>query len=154
MKDMAQATTLQVSSFSFNNNEPIPKQYTCDGEDINPPLRIDNIPEKAGSLVIMMEDPDAPDGTFTHWMVWDAPPHPNIEENSKPDGTVGRNDFGKNSYKGPCPPSGEEHRYFYKVYTLDSKVNLNPGSTREALMVLVDEKTIGYGELMGIYRKD
>ncbi|PRY11364.1 PBP family phospholipid-binding protein [Pontibacter ummariensis] len=151
---MAQTTTLEVLSFAFVKNAPIPKPYTCDGDNINPPLRIDNIPEQGESMVIILEDPDAPNGTFTHWMVWDLAPHPNIEENTKPDGVTGPNDFGKNNYMGPCPPAGEKHRYFFKVYVLDSKVNLAPNSTKEALEVLLQEKTIGYGELMGTYQKD
>ena len=150
---MAQTTTLHVSSFAFNKNGPIPKQHTCQGEDINPPLRIDDIPEAAQVLAIILDDPDAPGGTFTHWMVWDMPPRPNIEEGSEPEGTTGRNDFGEHNYRGPCPPSGEEHRYFFRVYALDSRVDLDPGSTKEALVNLLNEKTIGYGELMGTYKK-
>ncbi|CAM3844846.1 YbhB/YbcL family Raf kinase inhibitor-like protein [Pontibacter korlensis] len=150
---MAQTQTLQVSSFAFDKNAPIPPNYTCDGDNINPPLRIGDIPENAESLVIILEDPDAPKGTFTHWMVWGMPPRPNIEENSEPDGVTGPNGFGENKYMGPCPPSGEEHRYFFKVHALDSKANLDPGSTREALEAFLGEKTIAYGELMGTYKK-
>lgn len=150
---MKKPETLSVSSFAFVNNAPIPKLYTCDGENINPPLRIDNIPEKAACLALILEDPDAPNGTFTHWMLWDMPPRPNIEENSVPDGVVGPNDFGKHHYMGPCPPSGEEHRYFFKVYALDTKVGLHPASTKQALKVLLEDKTIGYGELMGTYKR-
>lgn len=150
---MAQTTTLQVSSFAFKYNAPIPRQYTCQGENINPPIRIDNIPENAEYIAIILDDPDAPNGTFTHWMVWDMPPRPNIDENSEPEGVTGRNDFGEHNYMGPCPPSGEEHRYFFKVYALDSKVNLDPESTKEALENLLNEKNIAYGELIGTYKK-
>lgn len=150
---MAQTATMKVTSFAFERNAPIPALYTCDDKNINPPLRIDDIPERTECFAILLEDPDAPNGTFTHWMVWDMPPRANIEEDSTPDGVTGRNDFGEHNYMGPCPPSGEDHKYFFKVYALDSKVNLDPDSTKEALHVLLDEKTIGYGELMGTYKK-
>ncbi|MDX5480899.1 MAG: YbhB/YbcL family Raf kinase inhibitor-like protein [Hymenobacteraceae bacterium] len=149
---MKQAT-LQVTSFAFDQNAPIPVTYTCDGDNINPPLRIENIPDTTACMALIMEDPDAPGGTFTHWMVWDMPPRANIEENSKPDGVTGTNDFDKHGYQGPCPPSGEEHRYFFKVYALDSELNLDENSTKEAVEVLLKDKTIGYGELMGTYRR-
>ncbi|GAB3529976.1 hypothetical protein GCM10027443_09960 [Pontibacter brevis] len=151
---MAQTTTLEVSTFAFEKNGPIPAVYTCDGDNINPQLRIDGIPESTETMAIILEDPDAPDGTFTHWVVWDMPPRANIYENATPDGVTGANDFGEHNYMGPCPPSGETHRYFFKVYALDSKVNLDPDSTRQPLEVLLAEKTIAYGELMGTYKKD
>lgn len=149
---MKQAT-LQVTSPAFEKNAPIPITYTCDGENMNPPLRIDNIPEDAAYLALIMDDPDAPGGTFTHWMIWDMPPKPGIEENSKPGGLTGQNDFGKQNYMGPCPPSGEEHRYFIKVYALQAKADLDPGSTKEAVEALLNDKAIAYGELIGTYRR-
>jgi Raf kinase inhibitor-like YbhB/YbcL family protein len=146
---------LNASSISFEHNTSIPKQFTCEGENINPHIRIDEIPETAESLAIIVEDPDAPDGTFTHWMAWNIPPRAKIMENSFPEeGAQGRNDFGKLNYMGPCPPEGEEHRYFFKVYALDSKVDLDPAQAeKKALEIMIEEKKIGYGELIGLYKK-
>lgn len=145
---------LTISSIAFEPNASIPKKYTCEGENINPPLRVDGIPENTKCLAIIVDDPDAPDGTFTHWMAWNVPAGPNIEENKSPGGAQGHNDFGKQHYMGPCPPSGEEHRYFFKVYALDSLVDLEPASAeKEALEILIEEKRIGYGELIGRYKK-
>lgn len=145
---------LKISSIAFENNAAIPKKYTCEGENNNPPLRIDEIPESAKCIAIIVDDPDAPNGTFTHWMAWNVPPQRNIEENKFPGGQQGRNDFGKQNYQGPCPPEGEEHRYFFKVYALDSMIDLDPeNAQKEALEILIEEKRIGYGELIGLYKK-
>lgn len=145
---------LKITSIAFEQNAPIPAKYTCEGENTNPPLRVDGIPESAACLALIVDDPDAPNGTFTHWMAWNIPAGPNIEENKEPGGSQGRNDFGKLQYSGPCPPSGEEHRYFFKVYALDSLIDLDPSKAeKEALEVLIEEKKIGYGELVGIYKK-
>lgn len=146
---------LNISSPAIDPTGPVPKKYTCDGENISPPLRVDDIPEAAKSLTIIVEDPDAPNGTFTHWMVWNLPPRNNIAENELPaESAVGVNDFGKYSYGGPCPPKGEEHRYIFKVYALDSKVDLEPkGATRGGLEILLKEKTIAYGELLALYKR-
>lgn len=145
---------LKISSPAFGQNAPIPTKYTCEGENFNPPLRIDEIPENAEYLAIIVDDPDAPDGTFTHWMAWTIPPRPNIQENDFPGGAQGRNDFGTQNYMGPCPPAGEEHRYFFRVYALDSKVDLDPAEAdKEALEVLLEEKRIAYGELVGLFKR-
>lgn len=145
---------LIISSTAFDHNATIPARYTCDGENINPLLRIDEIPETAESLVIIVDDPDAPNGTFTHWMAWNLPPRPNIYAGTPPEGAEGRNDFGEYNYMGPCPPEGEEHRYFFKVFALDSMVDLDPKEAkREALEAIMERKIIGYGELIGLYKR-
>ena len=149
---MKQAT-LEITSTAFSNNAPIPGTYTCDGENINPPLSIKGIPDNASHLAIILDDPDAPSGTFTHWMVWDMPPSTSIEENSQPEGTVGQNDFGKHNYMGPCPPGGKEHRYFFKVYALDSELGLSTDTSKQTLESTLHSKAIAYGELVGIYRR-
>lgn len=142
---------LTVSSPVFENNGRIPAKYTCDGDDVNPPLRIDGIPEEAVSLVLIVDDPDAPIGTWVHWVVWDIPPSERIEENSAP-GTEGLNDFRRHSYGGPCPPSGT-HRYFFKVYALDSKLNLRPDSRKGDVERAMETHTIAKGEIVGLYRR-
>src|SRR2546430_2593925 len=104
-------TALAVKSIAFSQGGHIPPKYSCEGEDVNPPLEISGIPEKAKALALIMEDHDAPSGIFDHWLVWNIPPNEPIDENSIP-GISGRNSFGKDGYGGPCPPSGS-HRYFF-----------------------------------------
>lgn len=143
--------TLIVTSESFKDHSYIPATYTCDGENINPPLRLQHIPREAKSLVLIIDDPDALSGTWTHWMVWNIPPSGKIKENSIP-GIEGMNDFGKQHYGGPCPPSGT-HRYFFKVYALDDLLELKPTATRTELEKAMNPHIIGFGELTGLYKR-
>ena len=112
---------LVISSPAFENDGDIPSKYTCDGEEINPPLKIANIPGEAKTLALIVEDPDASKGVFDHWLVWNIEPTGNIAEDSVP-GTVGINSFGNTGYGGPCPPSGS-HRYYFRLFALDSNLN-------------------------------
>jgi len=116
---------MKIISSAFENNAKIPAKYTCDGENINPPLSFLDISANAKSLVLIMDDPDAPSGTWVHWMVFNIDPKiDEVSENSLPKGGIeGMTSFGKNSYGGPCPPSGV-HRYFFKLYALDAILNL------------------------------
>ena len=142
----------------FGNNEKIPKKYTCDGEDISPPLEISNVSEGAKSIAIIVDDPDAPFGTFTHWVIWNIPPTSKIPE-AIPKGKEisdpftarqGKNDFGNYGYGGPCPPPGKPHRYFFKVYVLDVMLELKDGS-KDELLKAMEGHVIQYGELVGLY---
>lgn len=142
-------TKLELKSPDFEAGENIPVQYTCDGENINPALELHNIPPETVSLAILMEDPDAPTGTWTHWLAWDIPNTTKIEENAVV-GTQGINDFGTTTYQGPCPPIGT-HRYFFRVYALDIKLELPIGSSREEMQKALEYHVIGSGELMGTY---
>ena len=142
---------LTISSPAFQNEGEIPSRYTCDGENINPPLYIENIPPSANSLVIIVEDPDAPKGNFTHWLVWNIEPAKTIGEDSVP-GTVGLNNFGNNSYGGPCPPSGA-HRYYFRVYALDTRLTIPPNSDKKALEQAIKTHVIAEGVLMGRYAR-
>jgi len=142
---------LTIAAPAFENNGFIPSKYTCDGDDINPALNIDDIPPETKSLVLIADDPDAPMGTFDHWVVWNIPPTNKIEEDSVP-GTEGLNDFGKHSYGGPCPPSGT-HRYFFKVYALDAKLNLNPNSRKKDVEKTMQGHILAQGEIIGIYKR-
>ena len=145
---------LQIVSPAFRHNELIPKKYTCDGADINPPLLIENIPSGAKSLALIVDDPDAPVGTWVHWVVWNISPGTReIKEDSVPKGAQqGVNDFRKKDYGGPCPPSGT-HRYFFKLYALDKVLNLGSnakkGDLEGAMKGYILEKT----ELVGLYRR-
>jgi len=142
---------LTITSSVFENKEFIPSKYTCDGEDVNPPLTIERIPEKTKSLVLIVDDPDAPSGIWDHWIVWDIPPTNKIKEDSVP-GVEGTNDFNKRSYGGPCPPSGT-HRYFFKVYALDAKLNLDQGSRRAEIQEAMEGHILAKGELVGLYER-
>jgi len=142
---------LTIISPAFESNKPIPSKYTCDGDDVNPTLNIEGIPEETKSLVLIVDDPDAPMGTWDHWIVWNIPPTNKIEENSVP-GTEGLNDFRKHSYGGPCPPSGT-HRYFFKVYALDTKLDLHPNSRKKDVEKAMKEHILAKGELVGLYSR-
>lgn len=142
---------LHIESKAFSANGNIPRIYTCEGEDINPPLDIKEIPEEAHSLVVIVEDPDAPGGIFLHWLVWNIPVTHHIGENEAP-GDQGQNDFGRNSYGGPCPPAGK-HRYVFKVYALDDLLDLPEGSLRKEVEEAMRDHIVAYGELVGVYRK-
>jgi Raf kinase inhibitor-like YbhB/YbcL family protein len=138
---------IKVFSSAFESNGTIPRKYTCNGQNINPPLEFEGIPEEADSLVLIMDDPDAPMKTFTHWIVWNIEPIAKIEEDSI-QGVEGITDFRKIGYGGPCPPSGT-HRYFFRVYALDRQLELKAGANRKELESEMIGHIIAEGELMG-----
>jgi Raf kinase inhibitor-like YbhB/YbcL family protein len=144
-------TKLNISSPSFKQEGLIPRTYTCEGSNVNPPLVIESIPEETLSLALIMDDPDAPGGTFDHWVVWNIPPVKSIPENSNP-GLEGMNSMGELGYTGPCPPSGT-HRYFFKVYAADVLLDTQKGATKEKVEFALQDHTIAYGELIGLYKK-
>lgn len=142
---------MKISSPNFQNNERIPEKYTCDGEDINPTIHIEDIPEGTKSLVLIVDDPDAPIGTWVHWVVFNIPPTNLIEEDSVP-GTEAMNNFERTSYGGPCPPSGV-HRYFFKVYALDTELSLTEDATKDNVEDAMTDHILGKGELIGVYSR-
>jgi Raf kinase inhibitor-like YbhB/YbcL family protein len=142
---------LTVSSSAFKDNEFIPIDYTCDGKNISPPLEIGHIPEKAKCLALIVDDPDAPGSTWVHWVVWNIPVTHHIRENEI-HGTEGINDFKKHHYGGPCPPSGT-HRYFFKVYALDSLLDLPDSAGKQQLEKAMSGSIIAFGELIGLYKR-
>ncbi|MEM3004772.1 MAG: YbhB/YbcL family Raf kinase inhibitor-like protein [Candidatus Bathyarchaeia archaeon] len=144
-------TPLKITSSAFKSNGPIPKKYTCDGIDVNPPLSIEGLPKQTVSLVLIVDDPDAPRGTWVHWVVWNIPPLRVIQEDSVP-GTEGVNDFQRHSYGGPCPPSGT-HRYFFKVYALDTKLQLDQNAGKKDVEKAMEGHILAMGELVGLYRR-
>ena len=123
---------MNLSSPAFEHHQPIPAKYTCDGENINPLLQFSDIPDSTKSLVLIMDDPDAPAGLWVHWTIWNIDPGTaEIAENSVPPGSIeGVTSFGKPGYGGPCPPSGT-HRYFFKFFALDTKLDI-PGTSEKA----------------------
>ncbi len=151
---------LEVGSV-FHDGSYIPRKFTCDGEDINPPLYLAHIPGDAKSIVIIVDDPDAPIGTFTHWIAWNIPPIEEIPEGIPKRGTVdepikmiqGRNDFGRIGYGGPCPPRGKAHHYHFRVYALDTTLSLPPGAGRKDLERAMKGHVIEWGELVGLYER-
>lgn len=142
---------LQISSPAFEVNQSIPSNYTCEGKDINPPLEISGIPEKARSLALIVDDPDAPVKTWVHWLVWNIPITHHIKENSVP-GEQGMNDFKRTAWGGPCPPTGT-HRYFFKVYALDTLLKLSSRTTKKELEQAMGEHILAFGELVGVYKR-
>lgn len=143
---------LIVRSQSFGQNQKIPRKYTCDGDDVNPPLEIEQLPSGAKSMVLIIDDPDAPSGTWDHWVVWNIPPTDKIEENAVP-GIEGTNSFGKHSYGGPCPPSGT-HRYYFRVYALDSELKLGSNSKKKDVEKAMQNHILAKGELIGLYSRE
>lgn len=149
---------MKIQSFAFKHNQSIPKKFTCDGENINPPLTFSDVPNNAKSLALIMEDPDVPknirpDGMWDHWLVWNMPPDiRSIDENSTPPGVVGKNTGGKFSYQGPCPPD-REHRYFFKLYAIDSTLSLNQSATKQELERAMEGHIIARAQLIGLYNR-
>jgi len=145
---------MKITSSAFLDNDKIPPKYTCDSENVNPPLTLSAVPKEAQSLVLIMDDPDAPGGTFTHWVVFNIPPSTmQILENSVPENSIqGATDFGKVGYGGPCPPSGT-HRYFFKLYALDSVLELSEGASKEEIEDAMEDHIIDSCQIIGLYSR-
>lgn len=144
---------VKVTSSVFQEGANIPSKFSCDGANSSPPLQISDVPSEAKSLVLIVDDPDAPSGLFTHWIVWNISPQTStIAEGSVPKGVQGISDFGKSGYGGPCPPSGT-HRYYFKIFALDRELDLPFGARRGQLDAAIKGHVIAQGELMGRYSK-
>ncbi len=168
--DPAVAQTIRLSSTAFTEGGTIPREFTCDGAGGSPPLQWSSPPQTARSLVLILDDPDAPMGTWSHWVLYDldtgvttleagvaAEPVVTIEsktsdEQPKPTASQGKNDFGKIGYGGPCPPSGA-HRYVFRLYALDQRTALAPGANRAAVFKAIEGHIVAAGELMGKYSR-
>jgi Raf kinase inhibitor-like YbhB/YbcL family protein len=144
---------MKITSSAFQEGANIPSQFTCDGAGTSPPLQIADIPSEAKSLALIVDDPDAPSGLFTHWMVWNIPPQTSaVGEGNTPKGVQGTNDFGKSGYGGPCPPSGT-HRYYFKIFALDRELDLPFGAKRGQVDAAMKGHVVAQGELMGRYSR-
>lgn len=145
---------MKIVSSAFEYNQNIPNKYTCDGENINPPLQFLDIPENAKSLVLIVDDPDAPMGTWVHWVIFNIDPKTSkIEENSKPEtGIEGVTDFSRTGWGGPCPPAGS-HRYFFKLYALDKMLNLTSSVGKREVEEAINNHTLQESELVGLYSR-
>jgi Raf kinase inhibitor-like YbhB/YbcL family protein len=151
--------TIKITSTAFTEGSMIPKRYTCDAEDVSPDLAWTGVPEGAQSLAFICDDPDAPMGTWVHWVLFNLPPdiselHAEIppEKILKNNARHGKNDFGKSGYGGPCPPSGT-HRYFFKLYALDTIIDLESGITKAQLLEAMEGHILDEGQLMGRYKR-
>lgn len=151
---------ISVTSPVFRNSESIPVKYTCDGDDVSPPLIIENVPEEAVELALIMFDPDAPVGIFYHWLLYDIPkdihelPENVPKEEETEFGVQGRNDFGRIGYGGPCPPRGHgRHRYYFLVVALKEEIGLAPAVPASIVLENIKGKIAGYGVLMGTYSR-
>jgi Raf kinase inhibitor-like YbhB/YbcL family protein len=143
---------MELSSPEFQDSRMIPAKFTCEGQDINPALVVKDIPPQAASLALIVDDPDAPMGTWVHWVVFDIPLLAEIEENCIP-GKQGVNTAGNKNYHGPCPPSGT-HRYFFKLYALDKLLNLKEGISKGQLEKAMQGHILAQAQLVGLYKKN
>ena len=154
-----QKSDMKLTSTAFKEGEAIPRGYTCDGANVSPPLEWTGVPKTAKTIAIIADDPDAPAGTWVHWVLYNLPADGlGLIENTpqtetlKGGGAQGKNDFGKIGYGGPCPPSGT-HRYFFKFYALDSELTLKPGATRAEVEQAMEGHIVGQAQLMGTYSR-
>jgi Raf kinase inhibitor-like YbhB/YbcL family protein len=158
--DVENMQQIQISSSAFAEGQPIPSKYTCDGENLSPPLDWSTIPPGAASLVLIADDPDSPGGTWVHWVVYNIASTLNslpeglvIYSGSQGTGLAGNNDFRKVGYGGPCPPRGKPHRYFFKLYALDIQLNLKPGAVKADVEKAMQGHILAQGQLMGKYTR-
>jgi Raf kinase inhibitor-like YbhB/YbcL family protein len=149
-----------LSADAFKGGDVIPKEYTGDGQDVSPALSWRNVPSETKSLALIMEDPDAPSGTFTHWILFNLPPAMRNLPKGVPkkqtleDGSVqGNNSGGRVGYMGPSPPPGKPHRYYFRLYALDTKLALSGRENRNAVLTAMKGHIIAQGEMMGSYRR-
>ncbi len=154
-QELRKGKPLKVTSPAFENNKTIPSKYGCDGVDVNPAILIENVPPGTKSLALLFDDKDAPRKTYVHWILWNIDPSvKEIKENSVPEGAVqGLNDFKKNAYGGPCPPT-RPHKYALIVYALDVRLNLDPKSGKAELEKAMEGHLIAQGQLVGVYKRE
>jgi len=148
---MTADSTMTLKSGAFEDNHTIPVKYSCDGSNINPPLNIQGMPMSTKSLALIVDDPDAPNGTFDHWIMWNIPPKDKIEENSAP-GVQGKNGKGENKYTGPCPPNGTHH-YHFKIFALDKMLDLSSASGKKELENAMQGHILSSAELIGLFER-
>ncbi len=143
---------MQLTSLAFENNTMIPKEYTCDGKKVHPPLTIRDAPDGAQSLVIIVDDPDAPTGTFNHWVIWNIDPSTtNIAAGEVPQfAQQGISSSGREGFVAPCPPTGQ-HRYFFTVYALDTKLTYDGQAKKNIIQTAMIGHTVAQAQLVGIY---
>ena len=145
---------MKISSTAFTEGMAIPRKHTCDGQNVSPQLSWSGVPAGARSLALVMDDPDAPSGTFVHWVLFDIPSaFSELSEGVERVGVPGANGARKVGYSGPCPPRGPAHRYFFKLYALDKTLGLSPGASKEALESAMQGHLLDSDQLMGRYSR-
>lgn len=151
---------MELTSNAFEHNGTIPTKYTCDGDDVSPPLSWAAVPQDAESLALICDDPDAPAGTWSHWVLYNiSPDRDGLEENVPRDerlsqiGMQGRNDFGNSGYGGPCPPRGSTHHYYFRLYALDTTLETMEGATRKQILNRIQDHVLAQTELIGLYAR-
>ena len=151
---------MHLTSSAITEGEPIPAKYTCEGKNVSPPLQWSGVPAGSKSLVLIADDPDAPAGTWVHWVLYDLPVAVNELTEDLPRNQYtpagakqGQNSFGQLGYGGPCPPPGKAHRYFFKLYALDAQLDLKPGATEKEIEDAMDKHVLAQAQLMGTYRR-
>lgn len=152
---------IELTSTAFDSGETIPTQYTCDGENVSPPLSWQDVPEESESLVLICDDPDAPQGAFAHWVLYDLPARlrrlpEGVAAQDRPEvgGKHGRNDFGRNHYEGPCPPQGDPaHHYYFRLYALDTTLDLPPGAARAQVIDMMQGHVLEQTEMIGLFAR-
>lgn len=157
MNNIGASSSLQLISSAFNDGQAIPEQYTCKGQNISPPLSITGVPDGAKSLALVMHDPDAVSGDFTHWLLWDLPAQDlTFAAGDTPVGSVqGPNGSGGSGYMGPCPPKGTgTHHYMFDLYALDSTLSLKPETDRQQLQQAIDDHLLDHAALTGTFKAD
>ncbi len=154
-----QKMEIKITSSAFGNGESIPVKYTCDGENVSPPLKWSNVPQGTKSFAIINDDPDAPMGTWVHWVIYNIPANVmELAERIPPSQKLnngalqGKNSWGKIGYGGPCPPSGT-HRYFFKIYALDKTLDIGPGASKEEILKAIKGHILAEGQLYGKYSR-
>jgi Raf kinase inhibitor-like YbhB/YbcL family protein len=153
-----ESASIHLTSAAFADGQAVPDKFTCHGQDISPPLQWSGAPPQTKSIALTCEDPDAPSGTFTHWVIFDVPATASsLSENvskttALPDGTQqGKNSFGNIGYNGPCPPGGKTHHYIFKIYALDTPLTLDSGPAKEDLINAINGHILAQGQLTGTY---
>lgn len=143
---------MKISSSSFAPGEAIPARHTCDGQDLSPPLVIEDVPPGTAVLALIMDDPDAPVGTWDHWVAYDIPAAGTVPEGVRSLGTPGRNSWRRTGYGGPCPPSGT-HRYYFRAYALDRPLGLRAGAGKQQVLEAMKGHVLAEATLMGRYSR-
>ncbi len=144
---------MEVMSPAFEHHQPIPQKYTCQGEDVSPQLNFSGIPQKTKTLAMIVDDPDAPGGTFDHWIAWNLAPGLKVLKEGESAPNEGKNHFNQVGYRGPCPPPGKVHRYYFKVYALDTVLDLAKEATRRDLEAAMKGHILDHAELIGTYQR-
>ena len=144
----------ELTSSAFQHGQPIPRKFTCEGEDVSPPLAWSDVPEGAVSLALVVDDPDAPSGTFTHWLAWGIDPTAGGLGEGEPAPVEGLNDFGQVGWRGPCPPPGHgPHRYFFRLHGLGGELDLPIGAGNAELERALEDRALAIAELVGTYER-